>query len=70
MSNTLRSVAWSLAGILVSGVAGATAGWGLIAALGLTGVPGALLATVIAMLVATGVFVLITVALRKLGFVR
>ena len=70
MANTPRSIFWSILGILVSGLAGGAAGWLVITSLGLDGVGGALLAAAIGMVVATGVFVAITVLLRSFGMVR
>jgi hypothetical protein len=70
MAHTLRSIAWSIAGILVSGLAGGIAGWFVITSLGWNGVGGALLAAAIGMVVATGVWVAITVLLRSFGSVR
>jgi hypothetical protein len=70
MSHTLRSIFWSILGIVASGLVGGIAGWFAIASLGWSGVTGALVAAVIAMVVATGVWIAITVALRSLGIVR
>ncbi len=70
MANTLRSIFWSILGILVSGLAGGGAGWFVITSLGLDGVGGALLADALGLVVATGVFVAITVLLRSFGMVR
>jgi hypothetical protein len=67
MANTLRSVLWSVAGILVCGVAGGVFGWGLVTALGMRGVPAALLGAIVGMVVATAAWVVLTWALRKLG---
>lgn len=67
MANTLRSIVWSVIGILASGLAGGVAGWSFIAALDWSGVGAALVAAVIGMMVATGVWIVITVGLRKLG---
>ena len=62
MAHTLRSILWSLAGIVVCGMAGGICGWWLVAALGLAGVPAALVG-------ATAAWVALTVVLRKLGVV-
>ena len=70
MAHTVGSILWSVVGILVSGLAGGLAGWSVIAALELTGAVGALIAAVIGMVVATGVWLGLTVALRKLGVVQ
>ena len=67
MGHTLRSILWSVAGILVCGIAGAVCGWWLVGALGLTGVLGAVVGAVVGMIVATAAWVALTVALRKLG---
>lgn len=61
---------WSVVGILIAGVAGGGAGWWIIGALGIGGTFGALVAAVVAMVVATGAWVLMTVTLRRLGVVR
>jgi hypothetical protein len=66
----VRSIVFSILGILVSGVAGALAGWSVIALLGFTGVGGALLAATIGMVVATAAWIGLTVGLRALGFIR
>lgn len=70
MAHTLRSIFWSLIGIIVSGGAGGLAGWAVIAVLGWSGVLGALVAAAIGMVVATAVFLMITVILRAMGIVR
>ena len=67
MANTPRSIAWSLAGIVVCGIAGGACGWGLVGALGLDGVVGALLGAIVGMVVATATWVVLTVVLRKAG---
>jgi len=69
-SNTPGSIFWSIVGILVSGIAGGVCGWGLTAALGLSGVPAAIVGAIVGMVVATGVWILLTVVLRKLGMLR
>jgi hypothetical protein len=70
MANTLRSILWSVLGILVCGIAGGLCGWWLVGALELRGVPAALLGAVVGMVVATAAWVALTIALRKLGLVR
>ncbi|MFO1322501.1 MAG: hypothetical protein U1F15_00390 [Burkholderiales bacterium] len=70
MANTVGSILWSLAGIVVSGFAGGVTGWAAISALDLTGVTGAIVAAIIGMVVATAVWTGLTVLLRRLGFVR
>jgi len=70
MAHTTSSILFSVLGILVSGLCGGLAGWSLVQLFGLTGVAAALLAAVVGMVVATGVWVGITVALRAIGMVR
>lgn len=70
MANTPRSIFFSVVGILISGGIGALAGWSAISVLGLSGLGGALLAAPIGMVVATAVWIGLTVALRTLGFLR
>ena len=67
MAGTVRSIAWSVVGILVCGIVGALCGWWLVSALGLSGVPAALVGAIAGMIVATAAWVAITVVLRKLG---
>ena len=69
MAHTLRSILWSVAGILVCGIAGGFAGWWLVDALGLAGVFAALVGAIVGMIVATATWVALTVVLRKLGVV-
>lgn len=64
------AIFWSIAGILVSGIAGGVSGWWLTSALGLSGVPAAILGAIVGMVVATAVWVALTVALRKLGLLK
>ncbi len=61
---------WSVVGILVAGGIGGAAGWWIMGRLGAGGPLGAIVAVVVAMAVATGVWVALTVALRRLGLVR
>ncbi len=61
---------WSIVGILISGVIGGIVGWWIIGRAGLGGPLGAIVAAVAAMLVATGVWIALTVSLRRLGMVR
>jgi hypothetical protein len=69
--HTPSSIFWSILGIVASGLVGGIAGWFVITSLGWEGsVTGALVAAAIAMVVATGVWIAITVALRSLGIVR
>jgi hypothetical protein len=64
------AIVWSVVGILISGAAGGFAGFWVSGTLGLTGVAAAIVAAVIGMVVATGVWIALTVGLRKLGLVR
>lgn len=68
--NTPRSIFFSIVGILIAGGCGGVAGWALVGALDLNGVVGALVAAAIGMLVATGVWVALTVLLDKAGMLR
>lgn len=61
---------WSVVGILISGGIGGAAGWWITGRLGVGGAFGAVVAVVTAMVVATGVWIALTVALRRLGLVR
>ena len=70
MSSALRSVLWSLAGIIVCGVGGGVGAWWLVNALGLAGVAAALVGALAGMVLATAAWVGLTVVLRKLGMVR
>ncbi len=68
--NTPRSIFFSIVGILIAGGCGGVAGWALVGGLGLSGVVGALVAAASGMLVATGVWVVLTVLLEKAGMLR
>ncbi len=68
--NTPGSIFLSIVGILIAGGCGGLAGWALVTLLGLSGVAGALVAAAIGMLVATGVWVALTVLLEKAGMLR
>lgn len=70
MPHTPSSILFSIIGILVSGLAGGIAGWSIIGALEWSGVGGALAAAVIGMVVATAVWVALTVLVRKAGWSR
>ena len=70
MKHTFRSILWSVLGILVSGTAGGIVGWALVNGLGLGGVTAALLAAVAGMVVATAVWLGITLLLRRIGLVE
>ena len=67
MAHTLRSILWSIAGILVCGIAGGLCGWWLVSALGLAGVVAALVGAIAGMVVATAAWTALTYVLRKLG---
>ena len=64
------SMLGSILGILVCGVAGGYAAWTAVSAIGIDGVPGAILAAVIGMVVATALWAGVTSLLRALGWVR
>lgn len=70
MANSTGSIVFSILGILVGGIGGGLAGWSVIALLGLSGIGGALVAAVIGMVVATAVWIGLTVLLRALGLLR
>jgi hypothetical protein len=70
MAHTPRSIFFSIVGILISGLSGGLAGWSVVALFGMGGVAAALLAAVVGMVVATGVWVGLTVVLRALGMVQ
>jgi len=69
LRHTFREIFWSVVGILVSGAAGALAGWGLVQALALPRVAAAIVAAVVGMVVATAVWLGITLLLRRIGLV-
>lgn len=68
--HTLSGFLFSILGILVSGLAGGVAGWWMRGALGWDSVGGALVAVVVGMVVATAVWLGLTVLLRALGVLR
>jgi len=68
--HTPQSIIVSIIGILVAGGCGAFAGWGLVSALGASGVAGAVLAAVTGMVVATGVWILLSLLLIRVGLLR
>ena len=68
--NTPRSIFFSIVGILVAGICGGVAGWMVVGMLGLAGVASALVAAAVGMLVATSVWVALTVLLDKAGLLR
>jgi hypothetical protein len=69
LKHTFREVFWSVIGILVSGAVGGVAGWALFHGLALPRVAGALLAAVAGMVVATAVWLGLTLLLRRMGLV-
>lgn len=69
-TNTPRSIFFSIVGILIAGVCGGAAGWALASLLDLEGVASALVAAATGMVVATAVWVGLTVALDKAGLLR
>ncbi|MCC7327082.1 MAG: hypothetical protein IT521_09795 [Burkholderiales bacterium] len=70
MANVARSILFSVIGIVISGTAGGVAGWSVVTTLGWSGVAGAVVAAGIGMVVATFVWVAITLTLRKVGMLR
>ena len=68
--NTPRSIFFSIVGILIAGGCGGVAGWMVVGMLDLAGVAGALVAAAVGMLVATSVWVALTVLLDKVGLLR
>ncbi|MCC6197604.1 MAG: hypothetical protein IT518_24400 [Burkholderiales bacterium] len=69
MKHTPGEILWSVLGILVSGAAGGVAGWALFHGLDLPRVLGALLAAIAGMVIATAVWLGITLILRRIGLV-
>ncbi len=69
-TNTPRSIFFSIVGILLAGACGGVAGWALVSLLGVTGVAAALVAAATGMVIATGVWVALTMALDKAGLLR
>jgi hypothetical protein len=64
------SILGSILGIFICGVGGGLAAWEAVTALGIEGVPGAIVAALIGMVVATALFAGGTTLLRTLGWVR
>jgi len=64
------AVIGSILGIFICGVAGGLAAWSTVSALDLDGVPGAIVAAVIGMVVATALFAGGSTLLRALGLLR
>jgi hypothetical protein len=69
MKHTFREIFWSVVGILVSGAAGGIAGWAVVRGFDLAGVLAAVIAVVTGMAVATGVWLALTLVLRRIGIV-
>jgi len=67
---SLLSIIGSIVGILLCGALGVALGLALRNALGLDGLPGALITLFVAMLVATIAWALLTALLRRFGFIR
>lgn len=57
-------------GIIIAGAIGGAVGWAVVAWLQWTGVGGALVAAAVGMVVATGIWIGLTVALRSLRLLR
>ncbi len=70
MSSPWASILASLLGIVASGLCGGFAGWSVIALLGWSGVGGAVVAAVIGMAVAAGVWIGLTALLRALRLLQ
>ena len=70
MKHTCRTILWSVLGILVSGTAGGFAGWSVVTGLGLARRWRCAVAAVTGMVVATAVWLGITVLLRRIGLVQ
>lgn len=66
----MRSLVGSILGILACGGLGAFAAWWLVTSLGLAGVPAALGAALVAMVVATALWAAGSALLRALGWHR
>jgi len=70
LSSARGSIVGSLLGILVCGGAGGITAWWLVTALGQDGVPGAILAAVVGMVVATALWAGGSSLLRAWGILR
>lgn len=64
------SIVWSVLGILLCGSVGGGVGFLLVHALGLAGVPAALVAVMVGMVVAVACWAGLTTLLRALGVIR
>ncbi|HVO89876.1 MAG TPA: hypothetical protein VMV45_15145 [Casimicrobiaceae bacterium] len=67
---TLLSILLNAVAILICGLAGGVAGFALARAFGMDGIPGAVLATIIAMVVASLAWAVGAVVLRTLRIIR
>lgn len=63
-------IVWSVVGILICGGLGGFAAWAFVAAMGWSGIPGALAAAAVGMVVATALWTGGTTLLRALGWIR
>jgi hypothetical protein len=63
-------IVWSVIGIFICGGIGGFAAWAFVTALGWAGIPGALVAAAIGMVVAAALWAGGTALLRFLGWVR
>ena len=66
----MRSIIGSILAIIFCGGLGATGAWWVVTGLGLAGVPAAILAALLAMIVATAAWVAGAALLRALGWHR
>ena len=66
----MMSIVWSVAGIVLCGGLGGLCGWLVTRVLLLDGPVAAILAAIVGMVVATAVWVGLTVLLRRLGILR
>jgi hypothetical protein len=64
------SLLGSIIGIIVCGGVGGVSAWALVTALGWDGLPGAIAAAIIGMIVATAAWAAGTTLLRTLGLIR
>ena len=70
MPQSRGSIVGSIVGILLCGIAGGFAAWMLVSMLGLDGVPGALVAAVMGMIVATALWAGGSWLLRTVGWLK
>jgi hypothetical protein len=69
-TRVIASVVLNISAIIVCGVIGGVAGFGTVYGLGLDGIPGAVLATLLAMIVAALAWAVGAAAVRRLRFGR